>query len=163
MLCSSPMKKVLLLVSAVVMLVLAACSPAPATPAKNTTPEPAQLVFDAKEFSFSPAQTTVRIGQSVQLVLKNTGVTLHDLSIEKIALVGTPVVKSDDADHMSGAMSDHMGGTHTEEMVVHIAADAGHSGSITFTPTEAGEYEFYCTVAGHKAAGMVGKLIVVQQ
>ena len=44
---------------------------------------------------------------------------------------------------------------------VHVAAATGHVGNVTFTPTEAGEYEYYCTVAGHKVSGMVGKLTVV--
>lgn len=37
---------------------------------------------------------------------------------------------------------------------------AGESTSIEFTPTEAGEYEFYCSVGGHRQMGMVGTLIV---
>ena len=37
---------------------------------------------------------------------------------------------------------------------------AGESNVITFTPTEAGEFEFYCSVSDHKAKGMVGTLIV---
>jgi len=36
----------------------------------------------------------------------------------------------------------------------------GSSGSVTFTPTEPGEYEFYCSVSNHRAQGMVGTLIV---
>ena len=36
----------------------------------------------------------------------------------------------------------------------------GNSGTVTFTPTEPGEYTFYCSVANHKAMGMVGKMIV---
>lgn len=37
--------------------------------------------------------------------------------------------------------------------------DAGEKGSVTVN-ADAGEYEYYCTVPGHKEAGMVGKLIV---
>lgn len=36
----------------------------------------------------------------------------------------------------------------------------GESTSVTFTPTEPGEYEFYCSVGNHRALGMVGTLIV---
>jgi uncharacterized cupredoxin-like copper-binding protein len=35
----------------------------------------------------------------------------------------------------------------------------GQSENITIN-ADAGEYEYYCSVPGHKAAGMVGKLIV---
>ena len=37
---------------------------------------------------------------------------------------------------------------------------AGQTASVTFTPTAAGAYEFYCDVAGHKDAGMKGTLTV---
>ncbi len=37
---------------------------------------------------------------------------------------------------------------------------AGQTSSITFTPTAAGTFEFYCNVPGHKDAGMKGTLTV---
>ena len=37
---------------------------------------------------------------------------------------------------------------------------AGASGTLTFTPTTAGTYTFYCNVPGHSDAGMLGELIV---
>ena len=43
---------------------------------------------------------------------------------------------------------------------LHVAAGAGGKGTLTFTPSKPGTYEFYCTVAGHKEAGMVGILTV---
>lgn len=43
---------------------------------------------------------------------------------------------------------------------LHIAAAAGESVDLKFTATEAGSYTFYCTVPGHREAGMEGKLTV---
>lgn len=43
---------------------------------------------------------------------------------------------------------------------IHVAAAPGSRNTIEFTPSEPGEYEFVCTVAGHKEAGMVGTLVV---
>ena len=37
---------------------------------------------------------------------------------------------------------------------------AGQAATVTFTPTAAGTYEFYCDIAGHKDAGMKGTLTV---
>ena len=37
---------------------------------------------------------------------------------------------------------------------------AGQTATVTFTPTAAGAYEFYCNVAGHKDAGRKGTLTV---
>jgi plastocyanin len=39
-------------------------------------------------------------------------------------------------------------------------AQAGDSVEVEFTPNEAGEFEFYCSVGDHKAQGMVGTLVV---
>jgi len=152
----------MLLVSVVMVLSLSACSQTAPVLSTAAPAAPAHVVIEAKEFSFSPAQTTAKVGQVVEISLKNSGVTLHDFSIEKIALDGKAVEKSEDDGHMSGGMSDHMSGVDADKLAVHVAAEVGKSGTVTFTPTEPGEYEWYCTVAGHKASGMVGKLTVVR-
>ncbi len=36
----------------------------------------------------------------------------------------------------------------------------GKSGSVTFTPNAKGKFEFYCSIPGHKEAGMKGTLVV---
>ena len=38
----------------------------------------------------------------------------------------------------------------------------GAAADVTFTPTAAGTYQFYCDTPGHQAAGMVGTLTVTQ-
>lgn len=38
--------------------------------------------------------------------------------------------------------------------------NAGESASITFVANKTGTFEYYCSVANHRAMGMVGKLIV---
>jgi uncharacterized cupredoxin-like copper-binding protein len=56
------------------------------------------------------------------------------------------------------------GGGHMSDMhdapKLHVAAGPAGQGKLTFTPSKAGTYEFYCTVAEHKEAGMVGTLTV---
>ncbi len=42
---------------------------------------------------------------------------------------------------------------------VSIAADGGKTVSGTFTLTKPGTYEFYCSEAGHEAAGMKGTIV----
>lgn len=39
-------------------------------------------------------------------------------------------------------------------------AGAGSMVSVVFTADESGEFEYYCSVSGHRAMGMVGTLIV---
>ena len=42
-------------------------------------------------------------------------------------------------------------------------AKAGDTTEVTLTPEIAGEFEFYCSVGNHRAQGMVGTLIIVEE
>jgi uncharacterized cupredoxin-like copper-binding protein len=135
-----------LLVLVVSALTLSAC-------AQTGGAGPAALSVEAREFAFSPDRLTVRSGQPVTVTLMNAGTVTHDFSVMTIPLSGEPEAHaSEPAGHDMGAM--------TEEPALHVAADAGTEGTIEFTASAAGSYEFYCTVAGHKEAGMVGTLVV---
>ena len=130
-------------------VLLAACAPSVAA-----TPQIKIVTINVKEFVYAPAVINAKADETLQIKLINAGSVLHDFSIQKIALKDKAVSVGDGHDMSS------MGGMATKDPVVHVAANAGKSGTVTFTPTEAGEYEFNCTVAGHQAAGLVGKLIV---
>ena len=47
-----------------------------------------------------------------------------------------------------------------DELDVEIYAAAGESSTGRFTPTTPGTYEFYCSIPGHRGAGMEGTLVV---
>lgn len=47
-----------------------------------------------------------------------------------------------------------------DELDAHVAADRGETEEGGFTAGEPGRYTYYCTVAGHRQAGMEGTLIV---
>lgn len=55
---------------------------------------------------------------------------------------------------------DRPSSAHHHEGVIAAHADPGTTATVMFTPTKAGEYDFTCTISGHKEAGMVGKLVV---
>jgi uncharacterized cupredoxin-like copper-binding protein len=46
---------------------------------------------------------------------------------------------------------------------LHFFASAGDKAVLNFTALEPGTYEIFCSIQGHKEAGMIGKLIVVDQ
>ena len=121
---------------------LAACGGSAAS-----STEPKTITLTLNEFQFQPAEITVNVGQPVKLVLKNNGTVLHDF-------VSTDAMVEVMEEH--GAMHD-MGGMET---AMHAAIDAGQQSTLEFKATQAGTYTFYCTIAGHKEAGMTGKLIV---
>ena len=47
-----------------------------------------------------------------------------------------------------------------DEPKIHIAASGGDTARGRIDVATPGTYTFYCSVAGHRAAGMVGKLVV---
>lgn len=99
-----------------------------------------EIVVEAKSgFAFSPNQISAKVGQPVTIVLKNTDTMAHDLTIDNIKVTV-------DGQEATGVKTDLVQG--------------GGEARITFTPQEEGTYEFYCSVSGHKAAGMVGTLVV---
>lgn len=113
-----------------------------------------ELVVETKGFSYAPAVIEVVVGQPVQLTLKNSDVLEHDFTVVKIAAADVHEESVASAEHA------HHG---SSEYDLHVSALGGKSGTLTFTPTEPGTYEIFCTVAGHKEAGMVATLEVVEQ
>jgi cytochrome c oxidase subunit II len=47
-----------------------------------------------------------------------------------------------------------------DEIDVHVAADRGETDEGGLRADEPGEYTYYCTIAGHREAGMEGTLLV---
>ena len=126
-------------------LALAACSGA------GGTTGPQALTVEAKEFTFSPANLEVQAGQPVKLTLQNTGTEEHDFSILEIPLAAQ-AEETGGAEHDMSNMADMPD--------LHVAAMKGQRATLDFTPTQAGTYQFWCTVPGHKDAGMTGTLVV---
>lgn len=104
-----------------------ASAPAAASPSGEQAAR--EITVEGKEFSFSPATLTVKQGETVRVVFKNTGKMPHDFVVDELN-VRTKVI--------SGGQQD----------------------TVTFTATEKGTFEFYCSVGNHRAQGMVGKLMV---
>ena len=135
----------LFVMALVLTFTLAACNGAAASSTASTDPRTVMLTLN--EFQFQPTEITVNVGQPIKLVLKNNGTVLHDF-------VSTDAMVEVMEEH--GAMHD-MAGMQTN---MHAAIEAGQESTLEFKATQAGTYTFYCTIAGHKEAGMVGKLIV---
>ena len=140
------MKRLWIPIVFVLTLALAACSGAVA--------EPVTITLKAEGLKYHPATIEVTAGQPVTLVLENADSVEHDFSVIEI-----PIVMNVTAEPMAGH---DMSGL-TNEPQLHMAVAMGQTGSMQFTASKPGTYEFFCTVPGHKEAGMVGTLIVVGQ
>lgn len=96
----------------------------------RSKPQPVSITVIAKDISFEPNEWRVKAGADVTVTLRNEGALEHSW-----------VVKLPSGEKM-------------------VHAKAGESATLRFTAPAVGTYEVICDVAGHKEAGMVGKLIV---
>ena len=124
---------------------LTACA---STPSQAST----EISVEATDFAYSPLSITIPAGEPVTLKLTNEGDVEHDYVIGKINV--TDVVASD-----TGPAQHHQMGN-MPEYDLHFFAKAGETATLQFTALEPGTYEVFCSIEGHKEAGMIGKLIV---
>jgi uncharacterized cupredoxin-like copper-binding protein len=134
------------------LLALVACSSGEAA---EQSPEPLALTLIASDIAYDATQIEAQTGQPIQLTLDNNGVLEHDFSIAAIPLSGE-VTMTMPADEMGEHDMSHM----ADHPDLHVAAASGGHSTILFTPSAPGEYIFYCTVSGHREAGMEGLLVV---
>jgi uncharacterized cupredoxin-like copper-binding protein len=100
------------------------------------------------QMRFTPDTLTVRLGETVKIVVKNEGKMLHEF------VLGT----KKELDEHAALMLRFPTMEHDEPYMAHVPA--GKSGEIVWTFNRAGEFDFACLIAGHYQAGMVGKILV---
>jgi nitrite reductase (NO-forming) len=101
-----------------------------AVPAPAAAPGAQRVtVTVGNSMQFAPASIVVRVGQPVELTLRNGGGIPHDFTLAEGA--AQPVT---------------------------IAAQGGQTARGTFTIDAPGTYTFVCSVPGHAAAGMRGTI-----
>ena len=129
----------------VLTVVLAGCASTPPQAAREITVE-------ASDFAYQPASITVPMGEPITITLNNVGAVEHDFVVEKMDV--TDVHASD-----TGPAAHHMGGQEAD-YDLHFFAKAGDTSTLQFTALEPGTYEIFCSVEGHKQAGMIASLVV---
>ena len=116
-------------------------------------------------FQFMPPNITVKVGQTVRLILDNRDPVLHDYTVDQPDFL---VLRADGAMHENdeNEASAHDNGhetdtaTHLSLVRLHIAAAGNEHAELIFEATEPGHYVLYCSVPGHRDAGMEGSIIV---
>ena len=98
---------------------------------------------------FTPDKIEVKQGDTIKLVLKNTGTQMHEL------VIGT----KKELDEHAALMVKFPKMEHEEPYMAHVAP--GKKGEIVWTFNKPGDFDFACLIAGHYQAGMVGKIKVV--
>ena len=114
-----------------------------------------EITLDLTDFAYSLPSITVPAGEPVTVTLVNKGLVEHDFVIEQIDAKMILLQDSGSEAHQA----------HGEEadFDVHASAQVDTTTVIELTIFEPGTYQFFCSVEGHKEAGMIGELIVAAQ
>jgi len=155
--------------SLAVLLAVSACGSAPAThtnvggtqavaaqpatgiqaPAAPAAPQ--QVAMSATEFTFAPNTVQLMVGRPVQLTITNDGQVDHDIKSDMPIRDLTYLKADNDADEQQ---------ENAAQGVFDVDFNKGDTSQVTFVPTKAGTYQFYCDQPGHREAGMVGTFVV---
>lgn len=148
------MRRVLIVIG-IAATILAGCQAAEPTPA----PDVVGVTINMADVHYDTQTIEVEAGNVLVITLINEGMLEHDFVVDELPLAGPPHIH--EMDEAGGEHEHDPGQTATAgEPDLHFAAMPGTISTATLTPTEPGRYPFYCSVAGHKEAGMEGMLVV---
>jgi uncharacterized cupredoxin-like copper-binding protein len=102
----------------------------------------------ADNMRFTPADITVKRGDTVKFVVHNDGKVLHEM------VLGTKEAIKEHAELMKKFPEME----HADANMAHVKP--GKAGEIVWQFTKPGEFQFACLQPGHFEAGMVGKVTV---
>ena len=100
---------------------------------------------------FTPAVLTVKRGDTVRFMAKNSGKQMHEM------VIGNMKELKEHAE----LMKKHPGMEHEEPYMAHVAP--GKKAEIIWQFTKAGEFNFGCLIPGHFEAGMIGSIKVTEK
>lgn len=113
-----------------------------------STPANDALALEMTDFKFSNRAIRAKSGEVVEVALMNRGSIEHDFSIATLPGEKAFRVEGKDATLAVGR----------NEVHAHLKPSA--NGVLRFRVSAPGAYQFFCTVSGHKEAGMAGTLNV---
>lgn len=105
-------------------------------------------IVSGDDYRYRPSEITVKRGETIRFVVKNTGKLEHEL------VLGTMKELKEHAE----LMRKHPGMEHDEPNQAMVKP--GQTREIVWKFTQDGNVDFACTIPGHLEAGMTGKIKV---
>ena len=99
---------------------------------------------------FTPAELSVKRGETVRFVVTNSGKQMHEM------VLGT----MKELEEHAAMMRKHPGMEHDEPYMAHV--QPGKKAEFAWQFTKEGEFHYGCLIPGHFEAGMKGKIIVAK-
>lgn len=121
--------------------------------------EAQEVTITAQDMYFTPDSLTVEAGKPVKLTFVNHGSIDHDIVFAGLS------AEADMDEGMAADAGEHdemLEGEHAMDVEadsVHATAHSHKQSTVEFTPP-AGTYELYCSIPGHREAGMTGTIQV---
>jgi uncharacterized cupredoxin-like copper-binding protein len=133
------MKKFIIFLPFLLALLLAACqSSGPST----------KLNVEMTDFAFTPNQFTVPASEEITVNIAHHGIVVHEFIIMNPGTTAGNTFDEEDKPNIYTI----------------VEVPPGHSQTFSFTaPTEPGDYQIVCGIAGHLESGMTATLTVIEQ
>jgi len=124
---------------------------------------PIELTIEGRDTLYLPETLEAVAGLPVILTFKNADALAHDINFDNLPITEGQVILTSEVSHSQGV--EELAQEASEHDIqlfatLHVHALSNKQVTVTFTPTDPGTYEFYCTIPGHREAGMVGSLFV---
>ncbi|MFN0164213.1 MAG: plastocyanin/azurin family copper-binding protein [Burkholderiales bacterium] len=103
----------------------------------------------ADSMRFTPAEITLRQGETIKFIVRNSGKVMHEM------VIGT----EEELKKHAEMMKKHPEMEHEEPYMAHVKPGAKEE--ITWTFTKPGTFMYGCLIPGHFEAGMKGTIKVV--
>lgn len=97
---------------------------------------------------FTPATISIKRGETIKFVVKNTGQVKHEMvlgSIDELKEHAALMIKFPEMEHSDPNQ---------------VSVEPGKAGELVWQFTKAGTFDFACLQPGHFEAGMRGKIVV---
>ncbi|WP_157842761.1 MULTISPECIES: cupredoxin domain-containing protein [Bacillus] len=105
---------------------------------------------------YSPTKLVLTKAETIEIKLINSDDVEHDFEISNFP--HKKEFENTELNHNHNSHAHHSQVNNNEFFHLHVQPNS--TSNVTLTPLEKGNYEFYCTIPGHKEAGMVGILVV---
>lgn len=110
-----------------------------------------EIVVDLDDDNYEPSEIVLKRGMAYRLRLKNIGVKAHDM-------VGGPFFETD---AIALKMINTKVGRVTAEQINSVYIKSKNEAELWFVALKAGVYSYYCSLPGHREAGMEGTVKIV--
>lgn len=111
-----------------------------------------EIVVDLDDDNYEPGEITLKRGMAYRLRLKNIGVKAHDM-------VGGSFFE---ADAIALKMVSSKVGRVTADHINSVYIRPKNEAEVWFVALKVGVYSFFCSIPGHREAGMEGVVKIVE-